>query len=157
MSDPRLSIRPLRAIGVDFAPVHVQPRLSRWAVATLIAIVASLAADAVLVLVGETVFPSTRGYAHFQFGDYAKLTVVGVVIACVAWPVVTRVSSAPRRLFARLAVLVTMVLLLPDVWLLHLHQPTRAVAVLMAMHLAIAVVTYLALVRIAATGARQSR
>jgi hypothetical protein len=34
-----------------------------------------------------------------------------VVIACAAWPVVTRVSSQPRWLFLRLAVAVTVVLL----------------------------------------------
>jgi Family of unknown function (DUF6069) len=86
---------------------------------------------------------------HFQFSDYAKLTIIGVLVACVAWPVVTHISSSPTRLFTRMAVLVTLVLLIPDAWLLHQHQPTQAVAVLIAMHLAIAVVTYFALVRIA--------
>jgi FtsH-binding integral membrane protein len=101
-------------------------------------------------VIGQAAFPSTKGYVHFQFGDYAKLTIVGVIIACLAWPVVTRVSSQPRWLFSRLAVLVTVVLLLPDVWLLHQHQPSRAVAVLMVMHLAIAAITYFALVLLAA-------
>jgi len=59
--------------------------------------------------------PLDQGFVHFQFSDYAKLTVVGVLIACAAWPIVARVSSAPRWLFLRLAVLVTLVLLLPDV------------------------------------------
>jgi hypothetical protein len=27
---------------------------------------------------------------HFQIRDYAKLTVIGVAIACLAWPVVMR-------------------------------------------------------------------
>ena len=72
-----------------------------------------------------------------------------MVIACLAWPVVTRISSAPRWLFFRLAVLVTLVLWLPDLYLLDLGQPGRAVAVLMVMHLAIALVTYYCLVLIA--------
>jgi hypothetical protein len=93
-----------------------------------------------------------QGYAHFQFSDYAKLTVIGVMIACLAWPVVTRISSAPRWLFFRLAVLVTLVLWLPDLYLLDLGQPGRAVAVLMVMHLAIALVTYYGLVYIARVG-----
>jgi len=67
--------------------------------------------------------------ARFQFQDYAKLTVVGVVIACLAWPVVTRISSAPRWLFFRLVVVVTLVPWLPDLYLLDLGQPGRAVAV----------------------------
>ena len=66
-----------------------------------------------------------------------------------AWPVVTRVSSAPRWLFLRLAVLVTVVLWLPDLYILHQGQPPSAVAVLMLMHLAIAQVTYNLLVRLA--------
>jgi len=41
------------------------------------------------------------------------------------------------------------VLLLPDVYLLKQGQPAKAVAVLMCMHLAIALVTYNALVRLA--------
>jgi hypothetical protein len=60
-----------------------------------------------------------------------------------------RISSAPRWLFFRLAVLVTLVLWLPDLYLLDLGQPGRAVAVLMVMHLAIALVTYDCLVHIA--------
>jgi hypothetical protein len=46
-------------------------------------------------------------------------------------------------------VLVTAVLLLPDLWLILKGQPHEAVAVLVAMHLAIALVTYNCLVRIA--------
>ncbi len=52
----------------------------------------------------STVFPATAGYVHFQFSDYAKLTVVGVIVACAAWPIVSRLTSAPRWLFSRLAV-----------------------------------------------------
>jgi len=76
-------------------------------VATVVSVIGSLAADAALVALGTAVFPSTKGFVHFQFSDYAKLTVVGVLIACAAWPIVARVSSAPRWLFLRLAVLVT--------------------------------------------------
>ena len=141
-----------RALGlarVDFEPSHRQPSAARMLVALAVSIAGSLAADAVLVVIGTTLFPPTKGYVHFQFSDYAKLTVVGVVIACLAWPVVTRISSAPRWLFFRLAVLVTLVLWLPDLYLLDLGQPGRAVAVLMVMHLAIALVTYNCLVHIA--------
>ena len=89
---------------------------------------------------------------HFQFSDYSKLTIIGVVVACVGWPVITRVSSAPRWIYFRLAIVVTLVLFLPDLYILHNGAPGRAVAVLMVMHLAIAVVTYNSMVRIARTG-----
>jgi hypothetical protein len=94
-------------------------------------------------------FPTTRGYVHFDFSDYAKLTVIGVIIACLAWPIVTRITSAPRWLFSRMAVAVTLVLWLPDLMILAKGQPAQAVAVLMVMHVAIAVVTYQCLVRLA--------
>lgn len=134
---------------LDLSPGTRPPRPGAVVVATVVSLAGSLAADAVLVAIGTAVFPSTKGYVHFAFGDYGKLTVIGVLIACAGWPVVARVTSAPRRLFLRLAVAVTAVLYLPDVWLLLRTQPPRAVAVLMTMHLAIAVVTYNALVRIA--------
>ena len=134
---------------VDFAPQHRQPSAGRVLLATVASVAGSLAADAILVAAGKAVFPSTKGFVHFQFSDYAKLTVIGVVVACVAWPIVTRISSAPRWLFFRLAVLVTLVLLLPDLYILHMGEPVKGVAVLMVMHVTIALVTYNLLVHLA--------
>jgi hypothetical protein len=141
----------LHRFHVDFAPAHQQPSAVSVLCATVISVAGSLGADALLVVIGQAVFPSTRGYDHFQFADYSKLTVIGVLVACVAWPVVTRISSAPRWLFSRMAVAVTLVLWVPDVYLLVQGQPARAVAVLFAMHLAIALVTYYCLVLLAET------
>ena len=134
---------------VDFHPRHGQPQWWRVAVATVLAIVMSLAACAALVVVGEHVWPATKAFVHFQFSDYAKLTVVGVLIACAGWPIVTRISSAPRWLFFRLAILVTLVLWLPDVWIWLRGESARGVAVLAVMHLAIALLTYNVLVHVA--------
>jgi hypothetical protein len=145
--------RTLALFHIDFAAAHRQPSFARVVAATAVSLVASLIADAALVAIGTAVFPSTKGYVHFQFSDYGRLTVIGVVIACLAWPVITRVSSTPRWLYLRLAVLVTLVLWLPDLWILAKGQPAHAVAVLIVMHVAIAVVTYNSVVRIA--GVRQ--
>jgi len=71
------------------------------------------------------------------------------VIACLAWSLVTRITSEPRWLFFRMAIAVTLVLLLPDLYSLVGGQPPRAVAVLIVMHLAIVVVAYNCLVHIA--------
>ena len=136
-------------LRLDVAPAHRQPGALRLVLASLVAIAGSLAADALLVLAGVAVFPATKGYVHFQFADYGKLTVIGVVVACLAWPVTTRISSDPRWLFLRMAVLVTLVLLLPDVYIWAQGQSAQAVAVLVVMHLAIGVVAYEALVRLA--------
>src|ERR1039458_5456353 len=144
-------------VRVDFAPNHRQPPPLRVVLATILAIGGSLLADALLVAIGTAVFPSTKGYVHFQVSDYAKLTVIGVIIACVAWPIVTLISSSPRWLFFRLAILVTLMLLLPDLWLLAKGQPPEAVAILMTMHVAIALVTYNLLVHVAPIGAGRGR
>jgi hypothetical protein len=134
---------------IDLAPTHRQPRAAAVVLATAVSLAGSLLADALLVVTGTAVFPSTKGYVHFQFPDYAKLTVIGVLIACVAWPVVTRITSAPRWLFFRMAIAVTLVLWLPDLWLLLRGEPLKAVLVLMCMHLAVALVTYNSLVHLA--------
>jgi hypothetical protein len=148
-TSPGLVARSLAWVRIDLQPSHRPPEWWRVGVATVLSVVLSLAADAALVAIGTRVFPATKGYVHFQFHDYAKLTVIGVLIACAAWPVVTRISSAPRWLFFRLAILVTLVLLLPDLYIWHQGQPAKAVLVLMAMHIAIALVTYNLLVHVA--------
>jgi uncharacterized membrane protein len=148
--------RVLAWLRIDLTPTHKQPSAALVVVATVVSLVGSLAADAALVAIGTAVFPSTKGYGHFQFSDYSKLTIIGVVIACVAWPIVTRITSAPRWMFFRMAILVTAVLLLPDLWILAQGQPPKAVAVLVIMHLAIAVITYNCLVHIASVRERRS-
>ena len=141
--------RLLQWARIDLSPDHRSPEWWRVALATVLSIVLSLLADAALIAIGTRLFPSTKGYAHFQFHDYAKLTVVGVIIACAAWPVVTRICAAPRWLFFRLAIVVTLVLLLPDLYIWIQGQPGHAVAVLVTMHLAIALITYNLLVHVA--------
>jgi hypothetical protein len=136
-------------LRLDFTTQSRGPSTIRLVLATVVSIGLSLGADAALVAIGTHVFPSIRGYGHFAFHDYAKLTVIGIIIAAAAWPAVTRVSSAARWLFFRLAIAVTVVLLLPDIYLLHQGQPAKAVAILVLMHLAIALITYNALVHLA--------
>jgi Family of unknown function (DUF6069) len=133
----------------DPSPGHRPPRAAAVAVATVLSVALCLLADALLARIGTAVFPSTKGYVHFQFSDYSKLTIIGVIIACLAWPVVARLTSDPRWVFVRLAVLVTVFLLLPDLYIWMQGQPGRAVLVLVAMHLAIALITYNVLVRVA--------
>ena len=142
----------LRILKVDLDARHGQPTPFRWGAALIVANAGSLISDAILVAIGTTIFPSTRGFPHFQPTDYGKLTIIGVTIACLAWPIVTRISSQPRWLFLRLAVLVTLVLWVPDLWILAHGEPLRAVGVLMMMHLAIAFITYSTLVRMAPIG-----
>ena len=138
-----------RFLTLDLPAGSAQPVLWRWVVATAIAVGGSLAACFALARIGVALFPATAGYEHFAFVDYSRLTVVGVLGACVAWPIVTLVTTRARRLFFWLAVIVTIVSLAPDAWILHFGQPVEEVAVLVVMHFALALVTYPALVFIA--------
>ena len=75
---------------------------------------------------------------------------LGIVGATVTWGAVARLSSRPKWLLTRLALLVTAVFLIPDFLLLGTPgNPTGLVMILMLMHLAIAAVTYTALITLA--------
>jgi hypothetical protein len=126
-----------------------QPGAGAVVLATIVSLVGSLLADWLLVKLGTHVFPSTVGYTHFQFSDYSKLTVIGVLIACAAWPIATRLTSTPREFFFRAAIVITIVLFAPDLWIWHGGSPFKAVFVLIWLHVAIAIVTYNALVHLA--------
>jgi len=144
--------RLMRWARVDF-PDPVRPATTfSVVVATLVALLVSLGADALLVFVGHEAFPSTAHYSHFAFFDYGSLTAIGVVGAGATWAAVTRISSAPRWLLARLALVVSVLLLLPDLWLLAKHEPVGGVGILMCMHVVIAVVTFFSLVWLAPAG-----
>jgi Family of unknown function (DUF6069) len=143
--------RVLRLIHFDLSPEHRPPAATAVALAAVVSLVGSLLADWLLAKLAVAVFPSTKGYQHFQFSDYATLTILGVVVACIAWPIVTRLCAEPRWLFMRMAVVVTAVLLLPDLAIFVQGQPGDAVLFLVLMHLAIGVITYNALVRLAPT------
>lgn len=139
----------LGRLRVDFAPASDPPAWGRLAIALVVALGGSLGVDAALVHGGVALFPSTRGFSHFRLWDYATLTSVGVVLASAGWPLVIRVSSLPRWLYLRAAIVVTILAWGPDIWLFAKGEPPRGVAVLAVMHLAVALVTYNALVRIA--------
>ena len=148
----RQGATPMDRNGRPESPGYPDPL--RWLGATALAVVLSVLADALIVRAGTAFFPSTVGYTHFRVGDYATLTIIGVVVACAGWPAVIAVSPSPRRVYRRLAVAVTLILWIPDLVLISRHQPPRAVAVLMVMHLSIAVVTYTVMVRLAPAGDR---
>ena len=141
--------RAMEFARVDFSPRHRAPRAVAVVIATVASLVLCLLADWLLAKAAVAVFPATKGYGHFQFSDYSKLTIIGVLIACAAWPIVARVTSDPRWVFFRLAILVTVVLLLPDLYIWLNGQPGHAVLFLAFMHLAIALITYTMLVRVA--------
>jgi hypothetical protein len=146
-----------RVLGLDFPRGGHQPSVIRWVAATAAAVVGSVAVCAALAAAGSAVFPATSGYEHFRFADYAKLTVIGVVLASLAWPVVTWFSTRAWKPFLVLTVLVTLGGLAPDAWILYKGQPADAVGVLVLMHVALALITYPALVLIAPQAGRKGK
>ncbi|WP_433876479.1 DUF6069 family protein [Sinomonas atrocyanea] len=144
-----LTERAARALDLDFPKGRRQPSLARFVVASVVAVVGSVIACAALAAAAIGAMPDLAGYEHFQFGEYTKLTVVGVVLACFAWPAMAWLSSRAWKPFLWLAVAVTVAGLAPDAWILLKGQPAAAVGVLVLMHVALAVITYPALVLIA--------
>ena len=146
MTIPSWTDKTLSRLHIGAPLARDPPSALRVAVAAVVSVIGSVAANAGLVKWATSEFPSTMNYSHFRFVDYATLTTVGVIAASVAWFVTTRVTSTPRWFFLRLAVLVMLVLWLPDAYLFLRHEPTTGVVFLMLMHVAVALITYNALV-----------
>jgi len=125
------------------------PAPSRVLAAGVLAAAASVGLCVLLVRAATALTPTLAGYSHFRFGDYAPLAVGGVAVATLAWPAVALLSPTPVRLYRSLAVAVSLVAFLPDLGLLAEGEPARAVAFLAAMHVAVAVVTFAAVVTLA--------
>ena len=128
----------------------------RVAVVTAIAAIASVIVNAALVWIAKASDASLQDYSHFRLSDYGTLSVVGVIGAGVAWYIATRYLATPRAIFFRVAVVVTLVLWAPDIWILIKHEPTRAVLFLVLMHLTVALITYNLLVFAAPVGSREA-
>ena len=145
-----LDHRVSRLTGTRPAVQAVPPTHRRVVAAGLAAAAVSLAADLMLATIGQAAFTVPASFGKFAFGTYALLTVLGVAGAAATWAAVARLSSRPKWLLTRLAALVTALFLIPDFLLLGTRgNPVGPVAMLMLMHLAIAVITYTALIKIA--------
>jgi hypothetical protein len=145
-----LAQRASRLTGTRPAVQTVPPTYRHVVAAGLAAAVVSLAAGLMLATIGQAAFTVPAAFGKFAFATYALLTVLGVAGAAVTWAAVARLSSRPKWLLTRLAALVTALFLIPDFLLLGTPgNPAGPVAILMLMHLAIAVITYAALTELA--------
>jgi hypothetical protein len=155
-ADRALVRRALNVIHLDLRVLSDLPAAVRIILAGGVAAVGSLIADVILVALGKAAF-NPISFGPFHASAWVPLTILGVAGATVGWGILVHLTSEPRWVVFRAAVLVTLVLLLPDVGLLP-SNPTGPVLTLMAMHIAIAVITTVALLRISpATGAAVSR
>lgn len=128
----------LRLTRLDFNPSRRPPSILLSVIGLVVGVVLSLLANVLIAHVAIALDPSLSSYPHFQISDYGRLTVVGALIACVGWPILTRVSSAPLLLYVVIAILGTLVLFLPDLYILvALQEPVHAVLGLVVMHIAV--------------------
>jgi hypothetical protein len=156
MSDQSVISRAQDLSRLDFQPRSRLPSAGRVVVAGVLAAIGSIVADLILVALGKAAF-SPGSFGPFHPSAWVPLTLLGVAGATIGWAILVRMSSEPRWFVLRAAVVVTVVLLLPDVGLLP-NNPTGPVLTLMAMHLAIAIITTASLLRWApATGAPRRR
>lgn len=140
----------MRVTRVDFKPSSRQPSIILTALGIATGVLLSLLVNMLIVHLAIGLWPALGDYEHFRLSDYGRLTVLGSLIACAGWPVLTRISSAPVRVYLLIAALGTLVLWLPDLYiLLVLHEPARAVATLMAMHLAVPFVSCVSMLVVA--------
>lgn len=140
----------VRLTRLDLRPSAVQPSLLRTALGVVVGVLLSLGANWLIVRAAVTLLPSLAGFPHFQLSDYGRFTLLGSLIACVGWPVLTRLSSSPGWIYGWVALLGTCVLWLPDLYIWAvLHEPGRAVLVLAAMHVAVVLVSCLSMISIA--------
>jgi hypothetical protein len=145
-----LAQRVPRLTGTRPAVQMVPPTYRRVVAAGLAAAVVSLAAALMLATIGQAAFTVPASFGKLAFATYALLTVLGVAGAAATWAAVARLSARPKWLLTRLAALVTALFLIPDFLLLGTPgNPAGPVAILMLMHLAIAVITYAALTELA--------
>lgn len=137
------------ALHADLPGLAGAPAALRFVLAAVVAVGFSLLASGAVAAVTKDVAPSIAGYEHLQVGDWAKLTVIGIVLASLGWPLACLIWSRARGPFLVLTVLVTAVSFAPDLWILRQGQPAGGVLALAVMHVAVAIVTYPALVLIA--------
>ena len=140
----------VRLTRLDLRPSAAQPPLVRTGLGIAVGVLLSLAMNWLIVRALITLFPDLATFPHFQLSDYGRLTVLGSLIACVGWPVLTRLSSSPGWMYGWVALLGTVVLWLPDLYIWAvLHEPGKAVLVLALMHMVVVLVSCVSMVLIA--------
>jgi len=161
MSDQQ-SVPARRPVGpswllLDLPGGSAQPRWWRWLIAVIVAASASVAGCWAIARATAAAFPATAGYDHFRFADFTKFALAGVAAAAVVWPIATLASTRARRLYLVTAVVALVASFVPDLWILYRGQPLVGVVALAVMHVAVGVVTVVALLGLAPQGRRRSR
>jgi hypothetical protein len=116
--------------------VETKELAKRGGIAAVLSVVANL-----VVLQAVLVPELVQGFEPLNVGPVAVFSVLGAVGATVAYGVVDRLSETPDRTFVVVAAVVLLVSFVPDVLMLQADPAATApaVAVLMFMHVVVAV------------------
>ncbi|WP_143086959.1 hypothetical protein [Lentzea flaviverrucosa] len=140
--------RPLTTIAdITSTRRALGPRLRQVVAAAAVAATASVATNALLALIGVTVFPVPADYQAFRPQAYAFRTVIGVIAAAFIWMIVARKPGNPAVLLRRLSVVVVGVSLRPDIAMLVTRDSVIGALTLMIMLVVVGVITHHALLR----------
>ena len=123
----------------------------RIVLATVIALLIAVPVDLAIEALARQAFAVSPLFEPFQ-GTVAPYTAGGVILAGLAYAIVSRFLHDADRVYVRLAVVALALSWIPDVALLFIDEPgatVPAVASLMAMHGATAAIVVTALLRIA--------
>lgn len=123
----------------------------RIVLATAIALLIAVPVDLAIEALARQAFAVSPLFEPFQ-GTVAPYTAGGVILAGLAYAVVSRFLDDADRIYVRLAIVALALSWIPDVALLFIDEPgatVPAVASLMAMHGATAAIVVTALLRIA--------
>jgi hypothetical protein len=135
----------LEFFAIELPKTGRQPRTLEFVLATIVAILGSYIARAVVLAVAAEWSPVTGKYPPFHHQDYLLPTIAITALACAAWPASTLISTHGRRLFLAVVAAGTSTFIALDVSGDETTGPA-VTGVAVAVHIAIALVIYPSLV-----------
>lgn len=120
---------PNRPTGPE--PERVAGRRLLWAGPLIV--VAAIAANVVFALITVRIFGISPEFLALTPGAITMFTLFGVVGAVVVFAIVARFARRPFSLFRKIALVVLLLSLIPDLALLFLPDPAGAVEVILLM------------------------
>jgi hypothetical protein len=121
-------------------PLSAIPRQAKLPAAVVIAAVIAIVADLIVAAVAHAAGASSQ-FKPLNLSTFAPLTIVGLVVAAIAWSTIRARATNPWRVLSKLIPIVVLVSFIPDIAVgvskSQAHTTWGAVVALMVMHLAV--------------------
>ncbi len=121
-------------------PLSAVPRRAQLPTAIVIAAAIAIVADVIIAAVAHAAGASSQ-FKPLLVSSFAPLTIVGLVVAAIAWTTIRARATNPWRILRALIPGVVLVSLVPDIAVgvskSQAHTTWGAVVALMVMHLAV--------------------